>query len=212
VPCSSLTWPPIWSTTRPSWSGEAVHLANLAAGDSGCCVALADGFLVWPFKAGSTPCLAADASWSWSQPFASRYRGRMRLLEREVELAALGSALESAREGGGRLIVVEGAAGNGESALLAASVEQAGRYGLRVLRARGSELERGLAFGAVRQLFEPVATRMGPLRPNACSRARRPRPPASSARTARTMSRAWPLMAVSRCCTGSTGSRPTSRS
>jgi predicted ATPase len=86
----------------------------------------------------------------------------MRLLEREVELAALGSALESAREGGGRLIVVEGAAGNGESALLAASVEQAGRYGLRVLRARGSELERGLAFGAVRQLFEPVATRMGP--------------------------------------------------
>ena len=86
----------------------------------------------------------------------------MRLLEREAELAALDSALESARDGRGRLIVVVGAAGNGKSALLAASVEQAGRYGLRVLRARGSELERGLAFGAVRQLFEPVATRMDP--------------------------------------------------
>ena len=87
----------------------------------------------------------------------------MLLLEREAELAVLGSALESARDGRGRLIVVEGAAGNGKSTLLAASAERARGCGLRVLRARGSELERGLAFGAVRQLFEPVVARLGPI-------------------------------------------------
>jgi DNA-binding CsgD family transcriptional regulator len=86
----------------------------------------------------------------------------MLLLEREAELAVLGSAWGSARDGDGRLVVVEGVAGNGKSALLAASVEQAGERGLRVLRARGSELERGLAFGAIRQLFEPVIARLGP--------------------------------------------------
>src|SRR5215472_7785765 len=86
----------------------------------------------------------------------------MLLLEREAELAVLGSALDSARDGDGRLVVVDGVAGNGKSALLAASVEHAGERGLRVLRARGSELERGLAFGAIRQLFEPVIVRLGP--------------------------------------------------
>jgi hypothetical protein len=74
----------------------------------------------------------------------------MLLLEREAELAVLGSAWESARDGGGRLIVVEGVAGNGKSALLATSAEHAGECGLQVLRARESELERGLAFGMIR--------------------------------------------------------------
>jgi len=86
----------------------------------------------------------------------------MLLLEREAELAVLDSAWESARDGGGRLVVVEGAAGNGKSALLAASAEHAASCGLLMRRARGNELERGLAFGAVRQLFEPVVARLTP--------------------------------------------------
>jgi AAA ATPase domain len=84
------------------------------------------------------------------------------LLEREAELAALGSVWDLARDGRGRLVVVEGSAGNGKSALLTAAVEQATTSGLRVLRARGSELERSLAFGAVRQLFETIVARAGP--------------------------------------------------
>ena len=80
----------------------------------------------------------------------------MRLLEREAELASLSSAWESAGRGAGRLVVVQGAAGNGKSALLAAAAEQAAGAGVQVLRARGSDLERDFVFGAVRQLFEPV--------------------------------------------------------
>jgi DNA-binding CsgD family transcriptional regulator len=49
---------------------------------------------------------------------------------------------------------VEGPAGSGKSALLAAVAGHAEAGGLRVLAARGSELERDLGFGAVRQLFE----------------------------------------------------------
>jgi DNA-binding CsgD family transcriptional regulator len=58
--------------------------------------------------------------------------------------------------GRGRLIMVEGAAGSGKSALAAAAIERATTGGLRALRARGGELEREFAFGAIRQLFEPV--------------------------------------------------------
>lgn len=84
------------------------------------------------------------------------------LLEREQDLDQLRSTWEGALEGSGNLVVVEGAAGRGKSALLAAACEQARSGGLRVLTARGSELERGLAFGAVRQLFETVVTRAAP--------------------------------------------------
>src|SRR5438876_7337999 len=78
------------------------------------------------------------------------------LYERGAELDMLRSAWARAGAGRGGLIIVEGAAGNGKSTLLAATAEEAAASGLRVLRARGSELERGLAFGVVRQLFELV--------------------------------------------------------
>ena len=76
------------------------------------------------------------------------------LLEREAELAALLGALDAARAGAGSLVVVEGAAGLGKSALLAAAVEQADELGLPALASRGNELEREFPFGIVRQLFE----------------------------------------------------------
>ncbi len=78
------------------------------------------------------------------------------LLEREDELAGLHDALDDARQGTGRLVLIEGVAGSGKSALAAASIDDAISHGMRVLRAAGSELERGFAFGAIRQLFEPV--------------------------------------------------------
>ena len=78
------------------------------------------------------------------------------LLERETELAALDEALRAARSGGGRLVVLEGAAGIGKTRLLRELRDGAGRAGVRVLAARGSELERDFPFGVVRQLFEPV--------------------------------------------------------
>lgn len=80
------------------------------------------------------------------------------LLERERELRMLSELLEAACRGGGQLAVVEGVAGIGKTRLLAAARTEAARMGMRVLGARGSELEREFAYGVVRQLFEPVLT------------------------------------------------------
>src|SRR5439155_2775951 len=73
----------------------------------------------------------------------------MRLLEREDELAALEDVL---REGG--VLMVEGGSGIGKTSLLAAAAERTAALGYELVRARGSELEAGFAFGVVRQLFE----------------------------------------------------------
>jgi DNA-binding CsgD family transcriptional regulator/tetratricopeptide (TPR) repeat protein len=77
------------------------------------------------------------------------------LIERSEELARIESALGEARTGHGTFLVIEGPAGIGKSALLAAARTVAADGGMRVLRARGTELERDFAFGVVRQLFEP---------------------------------------------------------
>ena len=77
------------------------------------------------------------------------------LLERGEELARVESALARARAGRGSFVVVEGPAGIGKTALVTAVRDQAAAAGMRVLRARGAELERDFAFGVVRQLFEP---------------------------------------------------------
>ena len=60
--------------------------------------------------------------------------------------------MEEARLGRGGVVVVEGAAGSGKTALLRAFRDDAG--GVRVLQATGGELEREFPFGVVRQLFE----------------------------------------------------------
>ena len=77
------------------------------------------------------------------------------LIERSEELARIESALGEARTGHGTFLVIEGPAGIGKSALLGAARTVAADGGMRVLRARGTELERDSAFGVVRQLFEP---------------------------------------------------------
>ena len=78
------------------------------------------------------------------------------LLEREGELAQLGALVDAAREGAGRLVLVEGGAGIGKTRLLAAARGRGAEAGMEVLHARGGELEREFPFGIVRQLFEPT--------------------------------------------------------
>jgi DNA-binding NarL/FixJ family response regulator len=78
------------------------------------------------------------------------------LLERDRELESLRAALAEAAAGEGRLALVEGPAGIGKTRLLAELRLAAEEDGVRVLSARGSELEREFPFGVVRQLFEPA--------------------------------------------------------
>jgi DNA-binding CsgD family transcriptional regulator len=85
------------------------------------------------------------------------------LLERHEELATIESALAEARDGRGSFVVVEGPAGIGKTALLAAVRTAAVNGGMRVLRSRGTELELDFAFGVVRQLFEPALTDLSEL-------------------------------------------------
>ena len=78
------------------------------------------------------------------------------LLERNEELTRIESALAAARSGRGTFLAIEGPAGIGKTALLAAARTAAANGGMRVFRSRGTELERDFAFGVVRQLFEPT--------------------------------------------------------
>ena len=86
------------------------------------------------------------------------------LLDREDELAALRHVIERALRGTGSVVVLDGPAGSGKSALVAAAAGLAGQSGLRVLGARGGELERDYPFGIVRQLYEPLLAAMRPKR------------------------------------------------
>src|SRR5262245_2045593 len=78
------------------------------------------------------------------------------MLERDRELGVLEDLIQGALEGRRGLALVEGPAGIGKSRLLAATRQAAEGAGFRVLSARGSDLERELPFGVVRQLFDPV--------------------------------------------------------
>ncbi len=75
------------------------------------------------------------------------------LLERGDELERIMAAVESARQGRGEVVAIEGGAGTGKTSLLRAAMQEADRS-LRVLHARGSELEGEFGFGVIRQLFE----------------------------------------------------------
>ncbi|WP_369394128.1 AAA family ATPase [Streptomyces sp. CG1] len=78
------------------------------------------------------------------------------LLERSEELGALGSLIEQACDGECAVALIEGPAGVGKSVLLAAAARHGHDRGLMVLQAHGCDLERGIAFGVVRQLLEPA--------------------------------------------------------
>ena len=88
--------------------------------------------------------------------------GGASLLEREAQVAALEALAGAARSGGGRFAVIEGSAGIGKTRLLAEAREIAGTAEMRVLAARGGELEGEFAYGIVRQLFEPLLASASP--------------------------------------------------
>ena len=77
------------------------------------------------------------------------------LLERDAELAAVGTALDRALAGSGSLLLIEGPAGIGKTALLDHARQLALERGMRVQVARGGTLERDLAHGVARQFLEP---------------------------------------------------------
>lgn len=78
------------------------------------------------------------------------------LLERAGELATIETALDDARRGTGSLVVLEGEAGIGKSALLEQAAAAALERGMQVLAGRGSELERSYPFGVVVDMFGPL--------------------------------------------------------
>jgi AAA ATPase-like protein len=78
------------------------------------------------------------------------------LVERDCELGVLREAMDAARQGAGRVVLIEGPPGIGKSSLLGVSLELAGTVGLGRLRARGEPLEQRFAYGLVRQLLEPA--------------------------------------------------------
>jgi DNA-binding CsgD family transcriptional regulator len=84
------------------------------------------------------------------------------LLEREAQVAALEALAGAARGGDGRFVVIEGSVGIGKTRLLAEARAIAGSAGMRVLAARGGELEGEFAYGIVRQLFEPLLASANP--------------------------------------------------
>jgi len=81
-----------------------------------------------------------------------------RLLERDRELETIAGAIAQAAEGAGSLVMVEGSAGVGRTALLEAARDVATGVGAVTLSARGADFERGFALGIVRQLFDEVVS------------------------------------------------------
>ena len=89
------------------------------------------------------------------------------LLEREPELHRMKEVIRDAGDGAGGVVMIAGPAGIGKTALLHAAAGMAQEAGVRVLRARASDLEQEFAFGVVRQLFEALLARAGAKRRNA---------------------------------------------
>ncbi|MGH3764150.1 MAG: helix-turn-helix transcriptional regulator [Pseudonocardiaceae bacterium] len=83
------------------------------------------------------------------------------LLERGGELARIEAAVAALGGGCGGVLLIQGAAGIGKSALLRTLCEHAAGQGLPTLTARASELERDFGFGVVRQLLEQRVVRAG---------------------------------------------------
>lgn len=78
------------------------------------------------------------------------------LIDREREREALAAAMTAARSGNGRMVVIEGPAGCGKTALLRELRQQSDGWQLR--QAAGGEFERTASFGVVRELLGGAQT------------------------------------------------------
>ena len=79
------------------------------------------------------------------------------LLERGAELAGLDGLLAAACDGRGSVVVIEGPAGIGKSALMSACAARAADLGIESLRARGDDVSMEAPFAAMRELLAPAA-------------------------------------------------------
>jgi DNA-binding CsgD family transcriptional regulator len=84
------------------------------------------------------------------------------LLERDAEMRELRRALSASEAGEGAVVVVVGGPGLGKTRLIDAADRLAEPKGLRVLRARGAELETTFPFGVARQVLEPPLAGLSP--------------------------------------------------
>lgn len=80
------------------------------------------------------------------------------LVDRIRELSQIRQALSELALGGFTRLHVEGPAGIGKTRLLEELRRRATAAGVRVLAARGSQLEQSFGYGVVRQLLEPAVT------------------------------------------------------
>ena len=103
--------------------------------------------------------MASGSQGGGSQTVKEPFSADRRLLEREIELAAVEELIGAATTGG-RVLAFEGPPGIGKTALISAAKEFGDLAGMRVLGARGSELEQPFTYGVVRQLFEPLLTQL----------------------------------------------------
>jgi hypothetical protein len=76
------------------------------------------------------------------------------LRDREKEVGRLQSLAAAAACGDGMALLIEGPAGIGKTALLDAAREHGRRAGLRILTARGGELEWSFPYSVARQLLD----------------------------------------------------------
>ena len=91
-----------------------------------------------------------------AEPRTARRTRTPQLVERDSELAELSERLEAVRAGAGSVVVIEGPAGVGKSALLDFACGRASDRDIRVLTGRGSEFEQAYPWGVVRALFAPA--------------------------------------------------------
>jgi len=86
------------------------------------------------------------------------------LLERDAELGEIDDALVGAQAGEGWVVILDGPAGIGKTALLGAARERGERAGIVVLSARGTEFEGDFPYGLARQLLEATVRGADPAR------------------------------------------------
>jgi DNA-binding CsgD family transcriptional regulator len=78
------------------------------------------------------------------------------VLERGHQIARVEEAIDAARSGAGRGVLIEGAAGIGKTSLLRVAADRARDREMTVLTARGVEVEAGLPWNVAVQLFDGV--------------------------------------------------------
>jgi DNA-binding SARP family transcriptional activator len=98
--------------------------------------------------------------------------GTRDLVDREGELAQMAATLRRVLAGQGAVLLIEGPAGIGKTRLLDEARRLAETRGRYAVSARGSQMEQSFAFGAVRQLFEPLVRAMPELLEGAAASAR----------------------------------------